>query len=528
MSWINGSNMAWLSFYGDFGGYSAFASPGARAQKADWVAAFRDMHVNRGAEVIRVWLAPTVSADGILRTGNCVTGVTPALLDDIEAVMEAANEENVQLLLCFFSFDCWTRRPGINNITLFDSVRDQTCRQGLMDNLVKPVITHITNSANSSVIWAVEGVNEIDWVMVDTNPAFPGQDWTIGDFNQHDFDGPPLNYNEALTFLTDIRSAIKSVDSSLIYTNGAASKKYASAWDSILDIQTIHSYGFDQAYFPISEPPSTWGITKPAYIGEFPPSGYSANAGFVGQTPGALPKTLTEWMGEAFSAGWLGCFGWAYTVDAAAGTTNGGYNSTTGAVMKAFDESLVTAATIQLTPTSASCDETDVMTLRAVNQFGVAVDSTNPSVTTGTFANAVYDPDSFQWTLDYTSPTCASGISDVTVSLDVNGVTANESLAIATCSLFSDDTRLTISQTNCSCETALEYIGGAVDIDCPRLGEVLQYRVIGCNCEYECGKPKFEQIHRTRNPVSLSGDVLSIGPLVTTELPVIDTSCEDC
>lgn len=559
------ANYAWEEFYADIGGYSGFVNGGARTNKAAIKAGFCDMKQNGCVDIVRFWLFPDLASDGITFNGNCVTGVGGTIADDICAITEAAQECGVRIMWTYLSFDGWDswEEKGLASYrpTLYDSIKDATCRQSFMDNLVKPITDLIKACPGYSATYhSTDLFNEPDWGIVDTNPVLQGQDWTTVDFNNYNFDDNPLSYSQMYTFLDEMADAVRERDSNACITIGTASKKWASAWQPIVDFNSPHSYGFDQAYFPIDQPPSAWGLTKPSFIGEYPASGYNqATATFPGSVPGALPKSHTQWLSDAVQSGWLGAFAWAYTVDNDTGAVNGGYNSTTRAEAKIWAEANVKSVDrIELNPSSIDCGTSQQVSFQAVSVLGEPVDVNGIVINAGTLTNVLYDADTCTYTATYTAPSCPDTVVAVMSATDDVGNLAQGTIAVngetvqtcssgcsvgvtvgvdSPCTDFSFSITCIDDTTSCSCKPTMTQLTN-YDESCPPIGASLIYQVTGCDCSdsTQCckyagwrfteGKPVPSWV--TNDSVCLESGILTVGPIKGVGKIPIDLECIPC
>ena len=107
-----GVNYAWQNFAADFGG----GNRGITALKSTISTELQTMSQN-GVNVVRWWVWPNFSGGGVSFDGNGTpTGLTSTTLQDLETVLELAEENDLYLMLTLFStfiiarIERWARR----------------------------------------------------------------------------------------------------------------------------------------------------------------------------------------------------------------------------------------------------------------------------------------------------------------------------------------------------------------------------------------------------------------------------------
>jgi hypothetical protein len=284
-----GVNYAWHTFGGDFG-----APTGVSSDPYTFEGELIDMRDN-GADVIRWWMFPLLTATAFTYAKGAPDGITQATIDDITAALEAAESAGVHLQLCVFSFDTFKSRNVVRgNMTMKAILADETARAGLM-SAVRQIAQTVAASARSDRLVSWDVINEPEWA-IDAAADPYGDD--------------PFTPNRGLTtvafadmerLVKDTVATIRSVSPAPITVGGAA-YTWAMAWSqSDLDFYTFHMYDWVNEWFPYTKPPSTWGVTgKPVVLGEFPLIGLS------GVTYEQLVTTL-------FNLGYAGATAWAVT-----------------------------------------------------------------------------------------------------------------------------------------------------------------------------------------------------------------------
>ena len=548
---IMGANYSWSEFYSDLGGYAAFATQGVATRQAELEAAFCDMKQNGCVDVVRFWLYPDLASDGLTHTGNCIDSVGGTTQADICAISAAAAACGVKIMWTYFSFDGFKpyEDKGLPDFrpTLTDSVIDANCRADMMQNLVGPITQMIVNCPDYAATYhSTDLFNEPDWVIDDANPAFPSQPFT-------DFDTEcegPRTFDEMYQFLSDMADTVRANDPNACITIGTAAKKWASAWEPLVDFNSPHSYAFDQAFFPADQPFSNWGLSKPTLIGEYPPVGYAAG-GFPGAVAGSLPKTHPQWLMELCQSGYSGAFAWAYTVDQD-NPTNGGYTAATIAEQNTFaTEQVKKVDRLEIAPSNVECGESAIVSIKSLNACGTHV-SSNISVATGTLTNTTFDPVNCCYVGTYTAPACPANTSVTFSATDEDGNNASGHISVGNVVTGPDcidgspisvvvgseaeEGCTVISCGSCSCVPTRPIFISDVEWPCAPLGAFLQWRIEGCDCG--CDDPAKQcgglgcYISYLPSGLSLSDITLVNGILtirkMSKNMPGLFFYCKDC
>ncbi len=354
----NGANVAWVSFASDLGPRSA-SSPND-VNFSEFQTIFKTMHAN-GANVMRLWLFTNGYNTPSFNSSGYVDGPGPYAIQDLKRILNLAQENNVGLILCLWSFDMLSQSE-VSQTQLNDNyelLTDTSYTNAFIRSALMPMVDSVKGNP-AIVAWEI--FNEIGGV------ALPSILWggfdhiTMTDVQRdvnlmagaiHRTDPNALVTTGALGFLsvTDVtpllstRSTwLKKLDSispneieritndfnATHRTNFtvqqmqefmdkvAASTNYnyykddrliAAGGDSLgtLDFYSVHYYTWEgAAYAPFLVPFSTWGLTKPLVIGEFMFSNILASGLF-----GGLLWSLVY--PDIYSNGYAGALEWAYS-----------------------------------------------------------------------------------------------------------------------------------------------------------------------------------------------------------------------
>jgi len=299
-----GVNYAWHHFAGDFGGISAWGQAGVAAESQTHLLQLADMH-DHGANVVRWWVFPDFRGDGVAFDGaDAPTGLGATTTEDVQAALALADQADVYLMLCLFSFDgfrpsedvagIWT--PGLRPIVV-----DPSHRQALLDQVVRPIAAAVEASPHRHRMIAWDVINEPEWAM---NGASP-----YGDEAYDPGDGiEPVDHATMESFVSDVIGVLRQESSALV-TVGAAAWKWAHAWTGVdVDFYQFHMYAWINDYWPYTDPPDVYGLdAKPIVMGEFPMGDLTPSDSYA--------NVVSSW----YASGFAGALSWQYNEASTAG-----------------------------------------------------------------------------------------------------------------------------------------------------------------------------------------------------------------
>ncbi len=293
---LYGVNYAWHHFGADFGGIQAWGQPGVSGHPDEILAELQDMRAH-GARVIRWWIWPDFRSDAVMvDNGGYVTGIGGTALADFQKALELADQADVYLMPCLFSFDAF--RPGqdmggqwVPGIT--GMVTDADKQVTLLEQAVRPLLQAASQSPYHHRIFAWDVINEPEWAMWDQNPYGDPPYDPIGDLQ-------PVSHAQMESFLAATIAEIRNHSDAPV-TVGAAAFKWSQAWRELdLDFDQFHMYDWVDQYWPYEQPPTTYGLDqRPVMMGEF----YFSGVGGDDYT-----TVVETWL----QAGYAGALGWQY------------------------------------------------------------------------------------------------------------------------------------------------------------------------------------------------------------------------
>ena len=281
--WINGTNTPW-NRWNEFGG---------NFNESFWREEFARL-VIYGVNSTRVWLS--CDADGHVRIteNGYVTGPTEKFWNDVDKLMEIAEEYQIYIISAAISFD--HVRQGRDVAAWKKMYGDPENRQSFVDNYI---IELVTRYGDNPWFFAVDVSNEIEWV-----------------WENHDVDR-----EDAIDLIARVANGVHENSDILVTQGMGAGPKYCSTGPdgfeegnvvsdeslgskqpgAYLDFYKLHYYEWQNRWFsnPFDRSPEDWGIDdKPCVIGECRANG--TNAGYT------YPEAVTR----AFGLGWQGIMPW--------------------------------------------------------------------------------------------------------------------------------------------------------------------------------------------------------------------------
>jgi hypothetical protein len=187
---------------------------------------------------------------------------------------------------------------GLKSEGLTAIVLDDVKRAALLEKVIRPIARTVEESPYRHRVMSWDLINEPEWAVSGASlygdPSFtPSRDQV-----------EPVTHEEMERFLKDIIVVLREESGAMI-TVGAAAFKWAHAWDGLdLDFLQFHMYEWIDEYWPYTEGPESYGLTKPVVMGEY----FITN--LVRDDP-ATPSFL-EMTESFYETGYTGALGWQF------------------------------------------------------------------------------------------------------------------------------------------------------------------------------------------------------------------------
>ncbi|CAN5156269.1 hypothetical protein BH23BAC3_BH23BAC3_04260 [soil metagenome] len=266
--WLNGGNIAWINFSRDVGPNSSTVD--------DFEPVFTQVNQN-GGNALRFWVHINGSNTPAW-SGGQVTGPGAGTIDDLRAILDAAWEKDIGLVLCLWSFDMLRESSG-NALTTRNRnmLEDSTLTQAYIDNALIPMVEEL---GDHPAIIAWEIFNEAEGMSKEF-----GWDNITGSVEDR------VAMSDIQRFTNMTAGAIHRTNADAVVSNGAwsfhalaetsnsTSKNYYSDEELIsagkdslgtLDFYMVHYYEWGgTALSPFHNHADSWGLDKPIVVGEF-------------------------------------------------------------------------------------------------------------------------------------------------------------------------------------------------------------------------------------------------------------------
>ncbi len=293
---LNGTNVAWVSFGNDLGVKK-------RSSISDFEKIFAEVAKN-GGNSVRIWLHTTGANTPAFNSDNsAVTGPGEGTIEDMEAMCDAAAKHKVGLVLCLWSFDMLRIKNGeVVTGRAKNLLVNREATMSYVNNALIPMVKRLKGHPGI-LCWEIfnepEGMSdEFGW-----------------DFNYH------VPMAAIQRFINLCTGAIHRTDKAALVTNGSWSffaatdvgegnKNYYTDKRLIeaggdkkgtLDFYTVHYYDWaKEIRSPFHYDASFWKLDKPLVVGEFHPK----------TTFGVPAQDLHE---ELYKRGYAGAQSWSWT-----------------------------------------------------------------------------------------------------------------------------------------------------------------------------------------------------------------------
>ncbi|WP_018341668.1 discoidin domain-containing protein [Cytophaga aurantiaca] len=294
---LSGMNVAWQDFANDVGD--------APINEANWAKILDDVKA-AGGNTIRWWLYTNASRAPKFNNGY-VSGLGTQSVNNIKKVLDLAQQRDMLVVLCLFSFDLLQTSQYMVNGD--NNVRMLTTDAGIkacIDNCIVPTVTQIGQHP-SIACWEI--FNEPEGML--TNGGWT--DRRIGWYDIQRFVNRAAGAIHRAVPNVYVSNGAKHMHS---LTNKLGQKNYYSDTelknaggdaDGYLDFYMVHYYDNEGApgtqHSPFHNNYSYWGSDKPMIVAEFGAKGYSNN----------FTMSSQECYKQVYTRGYAGALSWTYT-----------------------------------------------------------------------------------------------------------------------------------------------------------------------------------------------------------------------
>lgn len=288
---VSGLNLAWINFAQDLNDF----------EETKFIQALDDIS-SAGGNAMRWWVHVNGTHSPQFKKGM-VSGISIAEIDHIKTVLDLAEERNIAVSLCLWSFDMLQADQKVKFEQNKNLLQDKYYTSAYIENALLPMVKTLKNHP-AILCWEI--FNEPEGMTTEFG-------WTPAEHRTQ------MRYVQQFINLTS--GAIHREHPNAIVSNGSWSfkassdigtyKNYytdeeliAAGGDTlgILDFYMVHYYDWGgEDLSPFHHPASHWKLDKPLVIGEF-----SAKGPIEGVSPIQAYEGL-------YNSGYAGAMSWTWT-----------------------------------------------------------------------------------------------------------------------------------------------------------------------------------------------------------------------
>jgi|GEM_PF-2230064 len=311
-----GINYGWREVGADFGGNSTWEKLSISQDPEPFRRDFENLKA-KGISLVRWWVFSHLRGDAIqFDASGTPVGLSNLTLLDLQMALRIAEENDIQIMFCLFSFDSFEAKTifDVYQRSLKPVVIDFQRRQALMNNVIGPFARAVEQSPYRRGFHSWDIINEPEDAMMGPNkyrcesPLCQRADsaWGGDQFAPRSSIGleGAMTHDQMETFIQDTYGVLRRENPDSLITLGSVSAKYIHAWKNIdVDFYQFHTYPHFNDFWPYFLSPEELGLgDKPVLIGEYP------IGGMEGLHPAGQFKMLTTF----FNQGFMGALAWDY------------------------------------------------------------------------------------------------------------------------------------------------------------------------------------------------------------------------
>jgi hypothetical protein len=296
---VSGSNVAWINFARDIG-------PGT-TRFDQFEAMFKELR-DSGGNSMRLWLHTTGSSTPQWN-GSMVTGPGVGAIDDLRSILNLAQEYDISLMLCLWSFDMLRISNG-STVTdrSFAILTQDANMQSYMDNSLKPMVEALKGH-KAILAWEIfneaEGMStEFGWdgirrVSMANIQKFVNR--AAGTIKRADPNVSVTTGAWAFKALSDVLVSGSNASTDRNYYRDDRLIERGGDAQGTLTFYTVHYYDWaGTSLSPFHNNVSVWKLDKPVVVAEF-----YAKSDIFGIKKEQLFKTL-------YDRGYAGALSWQW------------------------------------------------------------------------------------------------------------------------------------------------------------------------------------------------------------------------
>jgi len=256
LPFIEGANLPWLSYGGDFGAnaWSLAGGMGKAGKKEELRRHLLELK-GRGAHVVRWFLFCDGRAGIRFSPAGTPIGPDDRLFADIDAALETVTAEGMKVIFVLLDFLWFDKAAEVNGVQTGGRSRvinGAYKQQALRRRVITPLLEHY---GHSPAILAWDIINEPEWAT---------RGWGGGII------GPSVSFPAMRRFIRRVARLVHRHTTHLATVGLGNASGLPLVQGCGLDFYQVHWYDRWQRIAPLERPVSELGLDRPLLLGEFP------------------------------------------------------------------------------------------------------------------------------------------------------------------------------------------------------------------------------------------------------------------